>query len=118
MSHIGIGGNLIQPNKQCLSCKYWEPAHKSYFGFSIGGGCKAGYCKKRGYKEMIKIIKPGYRKEVECIKCGALLSYDEKEDVQKEESKISAGGQGFAVNAGRYIICPQCKNKIMLSAAR
>lgn len=41
---------------------------------------------------MIKIIKPGYRKEVECIKCGALLSYDEKEDVQKEESKISAGG--------------------------
>ena len=29
------------------------------------------------------------------------LSYDEKEDVQKEESKISAGGQGFAVNAGR-----------------
>lgn len=72
---------------------------------------------------MIKIIKPGYRKEVECIKCGALLSYDEKEDVQKEdvqkeESKISAGGQGFAVNAGRYIICPQCKNKIMLSAAR
>ena len=65
---------------------------------------------------MIKIIKPGYRKEVECIKCGALLSYDEKEDVQKEESKISAGGQGFAVNAGRYIICPQCKNKIMLSA--
>ena len=85
MSHIGIGGNLIQPNKQCLSCKYWEPAHKSYFGFSIGGGCKAGY---------------------------------RKEDVQKEESKISAGGQGFAVNAGRYIICPQCKNKIMLSAAR
>lgn len=66
---------------------------------------------------MIKIIKPGYRKEVECIKCGALLSYDEKEDVQKEESKISAGDQGFAANAGRYIICPQCKNKIMLSAA-
>ena len=54
-----------------------------------------------------------------CPKCGgALLSYDEKEDVQKEESKISAGGQGFAVNAGRYIICPQCKNKIMLSAAK
>jgi hypothetical protein len=51
MSHIGIGGNLIQPNKQCLSCKYWEPAHKSYFGFNIGGGCKAGYCKKRGIKK-------------------------------------------------------------------
>lgn len=37
---------------------------------------------------MIKIIKPGYRKEVECIKCGALLSYDEKEDVQKEQMKF------------------------------
>lgn len=37
MSHIGIGGNLIQPNKQCLSCKYWEPASKSYLGFSIDG---------------------------------------------------------------------------------
>ena len=27
MSHIGIGGNLIQPNKQCLSCGdevYWK----------------------------------------------------------------------------------------------
>lgn len=35
---------------------------------------------------MIKIIKPGYRKEVECIKCGALLSYDEKEDVQKKKN--------------------------------
>lgn len=37
---------------------------------------------------MIKIIKPGYRKEVECIKCGALLSYDEKEDVQKKNLKF------------------------------
>lgn len=51
MSYIGIGGNLIQPNKQCLSCKYWEPASKSYLGFSIGGGCKVGYCKKRGIKK-------------------------------------------------------------------
>ena len=50
MSHIGVGGNLIQPNKQCLSCKYWEPASKSYFGFSIGGDCKSGYCKKRSRK--------------------------------------------------------------------
>lgn len=51
MSHIGIGGNLIQPNKQCMSCKYWEPASKSYLGFSIGGGCKVGYCKKRSRKK-------------------------------------------------------------------
>lgn len=67
---------------------------------------------------MIQVIQHGNKKRIVCQNCGALLSYDEKEDVQKEESKISAGGQGFAVNAGRYIICPQCKNKIMLSAAR
>ena len=33
MSHVGTGANLIQPNKQCMSCKYWEPASKSYLGF-------------------------------------------------------------------------------------
>lgn len=38
--------------------KKWMPQyqgkpmpHKSYFGFTIGGGCKAGYCKKRGIKK-------------------------------------------------------------------
>lgn len=51
MSHIGVSRNFIQPNKQCLSCKYWEPASKSYLGFSIGGGCNAGYCKKRSRKK-------------------------------------------------------------------
>ena len=35
-----------------------------------------------GWIKMIKIIKPGTKKEVECTKCGALLSYDETEDVQ------------------------------------
>lgn len=73
MSHIGIGGNLIQPNKQCLSCKYWEPAHKSYFGFSIGGGCKAGYCKKRR-KEMIKLEVEEY-----CDDCPEFDAHVEKE---------------------------------------
>ena len=29
---------------------------------------------------MIKIIKPGYLKEAQCLKCGAVLSYDENED--------------------------------------
>lgn len=31
---------------------------------------------------MIKIIKPGYLKEAQCLKCGAVLSYDENEDVE------------------------------------
>ena len=33
---------------------------------------------------MIKILKPGTKKEVTCDKCGALLSYDENEDVKEE----------------------------------
>lgn len=36
---------------------------------------------------MINIIKPGYLKETQCPKCGAVLSYDENEDVQKDFSK-------------------------------
>ena len=31
---------------------------------------------------MIKILKPGTKKETTCDKCGALLSYDENEDVK------------------------------------
>lgn len=47
MSHIGIGNNLFQPNKQCLSCKYWKPAKRDYFLVgTVGGRCGAGYCKK------------------------------------------------------------------------
>ena len=30
---------------------------------------------------MIKILKPGYLKEVTCDKCGAVLQYNENEDV-------------------------------------
>lgn len=48
MSHIGIGGNLIQPNKQCLSCN----------------------------------------------------------------------GKGSVTRSEKYIICPQCKNKIVIDAVR
>lgn len=33
---------------------------------------------------MIKILKPGTKKEATCDKCGALLSYDENEDVKEE----------------------------------
>jgi DNA-directed RNA polymerase subunit RPC12/RpoP len=70
---------------------------------------------------MIKIIKPGFRKEVECLKCGALLSYDEQEDVQKGTSKttvLSCSGKGSVTRSEKYIICPQCKNKIVIDAVR
>lgn len=36
---------------------------------------------------MIKIIKPGYLKEIQCSKCGAVLSYDENEDVETRYEK-------------------------------
>jgi hypothetical protein len=37
-------------------------------------------------KKMIKVIKPRSRRNIECMNCGALLSY-EKEDVKKAASK-------------------------------
>ena len=60
---------------------------------------------------MIKIIKLGTKKEVECTKCGALLSYDEKEDVQTSKRR-ELSYYHF------YIICPQCKHEIVLDATR
>jgi transcription initiation factor IIE alpha subunit len=36
---------------------------------------------------MIKIIKQGYLKEIQCSKCGAVLSYDENEDVETRYEK-------------------------------
>lgn len=68
---------------------------------------------------MIKIIKPGCKKEIECQKCGALLSYDEKEDV-KNESVIMTRKTCFDPSCGErsFIICPQCHNKVVLTATR
>lgn len=47
MSRIGLGNNVIQPDRRCLDCKYWESA-KNY-GFLKGliiGHCKYSYCKR------------------------------------------------------------------------
>lgn len=63
---------------------------------------------------MIKIIKTGTIKEVMCQKCGALLSYDEKEDVKTNSVDSDFG----PIYIGKHITCPQCKNKIMLEAVR
>ena len=43
---------------------------------------------------MIKIIKPGYLKEAQCLKCGAVLSYDENEDVETRYER------GYRLNHG------------------
>lgn len=63
---------------------------------------------------MIKIIKTGTIKEVMCQKCGALLSYDEKEDVKTDSVDSDFG----PIYIDKHITCPQCKNKIMLEAVR
>ena len=66
---------------------------------------------------MIKIMRPGTKKEIECDKCGALLSYDEKEDVITSDATIRMYKNSFPVFGERYffIICPQCKHEIKLN---
>lgn len=74
---------------------------------------------RKAESEMIKIIKPGYKKEIECQKCGALLSYDEKEDVKNENIKSFATNCVDAFSSKQsFIICPQCHNKVFLTATR
>lgn len=71
---------------------------------------------------MIKVIKPGFLKEVQCQKCGAILRYDEREDVIAEKTDMEDfNPDPFGPPnkyATKYIICPQCKNKIVLNAIR
>ena len=67
---------------------------------------------------MIKVIKPGYLKETQCQKCGAVLSYDENEDVEtRYEKRLAASMEEYRLPV-KYIICPQCKNEIVLKAVR
>lgn len=58
---------------------------------------------------MIKVLKEGTKKKVECEDCGALLQY-EKEDIQ--EQKVGLNGYY------EYIICPECKYRIGLRGTR
>lgn len=71
---------------------------------------------------MIKVIKPGFLKEVQCQKCGAILRYDEREDVIVEKIDIEDFNPALFGPLNKYptkyIICPQCKNKIVLNAIR
>ena len=60
---------------------------------------------------MIKIIKAGTRKKIECADCGALLSYEE-EDIVVETNPENGWSDK------RFIECPQCKSKIVLMAIR
>nr|DAE36155.1 MAG TPA: Transcription initiation factor IIE, alpha FINGER, Transcription [Bacteriophage sp.] len=68
---------------------------------------------------MIKILSPGTKKEAECPSCGALLSYDIS-DIQKSSHSITETSSAFWLSSKgtTYIVCPQCNNKIILSATR
>lgn len=68
---------------------------------------------------MIKIIKPGTLREVTCNNCGAVLQYDTTEDMKTENVKSVLANCVKTYNRQQqYIICPQCKNKIVLNAVR
>jgi hypothetical protein len=73
---------------------------------------------EKGRIAMIKILKPGTKKEVTCDKCGALLSYDENEDVETKYEKDIASTMETYRKPVKYIICPQCKNKIVTWSTR
>ena len=60
---------------------------------------------------MIKIIKTGTRRKIECADCGALLSYEEGDIKIVNNPK-----NGLAYD--RFIECPQCKNKIYVTNIR
>lgn len=47
MSRIGVSTNLFQPGTQCMYCKHWVPATRALVGYSFGGYCRPGYCKKK-----------------------------------------------------------------------
>lgn len=69
---------------------------------------------------MIKILRPGTKKEVECPNCGALLSYDISDILEKSSHSIAETSSASWLSSKNttYIICPQCNNEIILSATR
>lgn len=64
----------------------------------------------------MEVIKHGNTyKEVECAKCGALLSYC-KTDIKKKYQHEEYIGDGyFHYSYRQYIVCPECNCDIELS---
>lgn len=64
---------------------------------------------------MIRIIKPGFLCKTTCNNCGAYLSYDDRTDTTTENiTAYSTNDACFKVDYKKYIICPQCKNEIVV----
>lgn len=62
---------------------------------------------------MIKILVPGTKNKIDCTFCGAVLSYD-KDDIKENERFLGSSSSYFE----KYIVCPQCKYRIVLEAQR
>ena len=57
----------------------------------------------------IKVIEHGTRRQIRCSKCNALLSYDIEGDVIQEPAEDFTGRW-----IRKYIICPECDEKLVL----
>lgn len=57
---------------------------------------------------MIKIIRQGSKKKIECENCGALLQY-EPEDIRERKGKVSWR---------RFIVCPQCEEEVITESSK
>ena len=60
---------------------------------------------------MIKIIKTGTRKQIECKECGCLFSYEE-EDIRTKNNRANSFDPLSVTTYDKYIECPQCSAKI------
>lgn len=63
---------------------------------------------------MIKIIKSGTIKTIECKECGCVFKFDEEEDTEK----IDYSSQFYPKGYKTIIRCPQCETVITLEATR
>ena len=62
---------------------------------------------------MIEVLREGNKMKIECNECGALLRY-QVNDVRTECIYLAQRME----DTRKYIICPQCQEKIILEAHR
>ena len=62
---------------------------------------------------MIEILKRGTKQIADCKLCGCQFSY-EAEDIQRADTEQFLG----APIQKQYVICPQCKNEVVLIMTR
>lgn len=66
---------------------------------------------------MIEVLEKGTRKQCECENCGAVLSYEEK-DIKGNKIKFLDKTTFLPLRFPKYIICPQCNQKIEIEVSK